>query len=377
MMTGPPPLGCQDPVALPPPPPVARRQSCASFKDRDLLALAYQRIGLQSNGTAEPGSLFELHVQLHASACAGKVDIHKSGAPFLIWHRAFLYFHERALNQALLQDGTIRQDTLRLPFWQWDSVNSDFIPLPQPYTIPSTVLYRNRGYDPVNSAEANGIALQSMLGLRDFTEAQDSVGSVHGDIHLAFDDIMNDLMRAAGDPLFYAHHSEVDRLFEDWKRLHTDAWPVVHQTATFYDVHKNPGCYKLADFMHLENLGYTYEGYPLLTIDPNLPKLVVFLAGLAKPLPHHWAFLADEEPKVGRPFSRERLIGFGLPPVGLMHPRGRVPENATLAFLLQRPSPRQVWAATVTNKNEVLRVDEVKRFTVTGNLPDRERQPRL
>jgi hypothetical protein len=384
MTPAPPLLGCPNPLGLPPAPPAAKRQSCANFTDWDLLGLAYGRIGLNPDGSAKPNSIFELHAKLHAGVCSGPVDIHASGGPFLIWHRAFLFFHERALNQALLQDGTIKQDTLRLPYWQWDSVNADFIPLPAQCTTPGNVLYANRPYNPVSAAEANGDALQSMLGLQSFIFAQNSIETVHSDIHLAFIPAnMSVIAKAAYDPLFYAHHSEVDRLFESWQLMHKNLWPTPAGTARFYDAKGNPGCYRLADFMDLSKLGYDYQDYPAMAIEPDLAvpsgaelKIVLPVGKMQDPMPNHWAFVADQEPQQGHPLAKESLIGYGFPPSGMMrmngmaHMNGAASGGVSLAFLLHRDHPKRVWAATITNQGEVLRVDEVKHFAIEKNVPD-------
>jgi len=351
------------------------RVSCGAFtvSDWDLLKQAYLRIGLNEDGTIRPGSLFELHGKLHEGVCSGAVDIHKSGGPFLIWHRAFLFFHERALNHSLLEDGTIDTDILRLPYWEWDSVPGDFISVPQQYTEPGGVLYRKRPYKPVNANKAKGPALQNMLGQANFVDGQNAIGSPHRDIHLAFfPEMMGDLMKSAFDPLFYVHHSEVDRLFEKWKLLHTGAWPTIADTASFYDQEGRLGCYCLGDFMNIARLGYRNDWYPDIEIDgADEAKIVLVLDGLTDPTPHDWAFVADNQPGLGGLSPTAPLIGYGAPPIGMAMTKmsAKLPVGTTLAFLLQTAAPKSVWAATINEKGEVIRVDEVKNFVVEKNLP--------
>ena len=257
-------LDCSDPINLPAAPPLVSRQSTLHFTEWDLLRYAYLKIGLGANGSMVPGSWFEAQAKLHEGACGGPDGgIHRSGGPFLIWHRAFLYFHERALNQVLIADGKITMDRIRLPYWQWDSLSSEDIPLPPQYARGGLIPAPARTYVSQPSSIADNLVIGSILGNDQFVEAQDTIAQVHNAIHDSFpNSVMGDLMKSAADPIFYAHHSEVDRLFEAWNSLHKNTPPPVEGCATFLDAAGKAACFVSAIFWTQLSSVTTSTTYP-------------------------------------------------------------------------------------------------------------------
>jgi len=271
-----------------------------------------------------------------------------------------------------MNDGSIEADTLRVPFWRWDSAFTDHIPLLAQCTEPSNVLFGDRPYAPVPSAWADSDALADMFQEKSFCSAQSKIGYPHVKIHLAFRPaIMGDLMKAADDPLFFSHHSEVDRLFETWKLVNGEA--AADGTASFFDADGKLGCYRLADFLDIAKLGYAYQDYPLpdgTTLLSVPQKIVLELGGLLNPLPNQWAFYIDREPALGEAFTKQGFLGYGIPFEGMVEMTGTVPAGTSLEYLLRDSPPMRVWAAVVTDAGEVRRVDEVRYFAIEQNLPD-------
>ena len=104
----------------------------------------------------------------------------------------------------------------------------------------------------------------SILGNDQFVAAQDTIAQIHNQIHDSFpNSLMGDLMKSAADPIFYAHHAEVDRLFEAWKSIHKNTPPPVKGCATFLDPAGKPACYRLADFLDTAKLGYNFDNLPV------------------------------------------------------------------------------------------------------------------
>lgn len=191
------------------------------------------------------------------------LEVH-NGWFFLPWHRMFLYFHERILGE-LLGD-----DTFALPYWNWDNPEATE---PLPNAIPSFYWNPNSSlYDPnrnICSRPPFIVDLDSIGGCTnktaDFLRVQNTrlqytqmvlggdtpalfygmpyrLGDFggggpgtfedqpHGTIHAwvgdpnaeapfrPFDD-MGNFGRSAFDPVFYAHHANVDRLWCLWTHL--------------------------------------------------------------------------------------------------------------------------------------------------------------
>ena len=82
---------------------------------------------------------------------------------------------------------------------------------------------------------------------------------------------MGTFYSAARDPIFFSHHSNVDRMWTIWKTLGgkrkdiTDPdW--LNSGFLFYDENKNLVRVKVKDCLDTRNLGYVYE-------DVNIPWL--------------------------------------------------------------------------------------------------------
>lgn len=183
------------------------------------------------------GWLRQGHV--HCWYCGGGSDgrageeIHGSWL-FFPWHRAFLYFHERILCK-LLGD-----DTFALPYWDWDSQGRQTFP--SIYGDPTDE--SNPLYDVLRSAKPKSPIPQSVvsprimnltmnaptnnlfLGSRDGTSGA-MENQPHGPVHIwtadtTLRDSRNDmgiLSTAAQDPVFFAHHGNIDRLWSVWLGL--------------------------------------------------------------------------------------------------------------------------------------------------------------
>jgi polyphenol oxidase len=169
-------------------------------------------------------------------------EIHGSWR-FLPWHRMFLYFHERIL-ASLLDD-----PTFALPYWDWDKPGRNRLPPayadPGTSDAPNPLLDTSRGAGtndqipdsgPMNIVGpdliAQALAPQSFEGAGGFGGTPDgpsqSAGTLednpHGPVHIWTGDPsfqsaspdMGVLATAARDPIFFAHHANIDRLWAVW-----------------------------------------------------------------------------------------------------------------------------------------------------------------
>ena len=257
------------------------RKSVAELTTNEVarLRLAYQKLrDLTTSDPSDPrGWLQQAHV--HCWNCGGSgSDIHGSWT-FFPWHRAYLYFHERILCK-LLND-----NSFRLPYWSWD--DSNYRNLPAIYRPAKVGSAANSLYDASRSSAAvagssmpNSIfpAAQNPMNSANFAAfggGPDGGGSLefgpHGAIHMwagTPDDPyadMGNLSLAARDPLFYAHHCNIDRLWAEFVRRN----PVAHANPTdaefltrgfrFFDENKQLVTIRVQDVLDPVPLGFSYR----------------------------------------------------------------------------------------------------------------------
>jgi hypothetical protein len=201
-------------------------------------------------------------------------DVHANWL-FLPWHRGFIRLHEMALQAAT-------SSTFRLPYWNWDERPE----IPAAYTqpeSPANPLWLDRSVDPISLSTAGSFgSLAEMMApesfhVQDCNQAfggcRDAGGptpgsSPHRGVHVACGWPMNQMADAAGDPLFYIHHANIDRLWERWtlsrgghaQIRYDTVWLAQDQHLTF------PGALtgsqvkfgRNGDILRTERLGYTY-----------------------------------------------------------------------------------------------------------------------
>ena len=268
---------------------------------------------------------FEVQANMHCAFCNGAykqldtnitLQVHFSWF-FMPWHRLYLYFHERIL-ASLLGD-----PSFALVYWNWDnqilSNDTDHIGnnMPRYFTVKDTPLYdakRDRDHTPASElvrinvasnvtttdtpeeiAQENlNILYQSLVtantadmfmggAYRQGTDLSNSSvtdaplgGSlelnVHSGIHYWTGDPnrklrsnMGVFTTAARDPIFYAHHANVDRLWDVWTTLPggcrkdpTDE-DFLEAEFLFYDENKNLVKVKAKDALDLSKMGVSYE----------------------------------------------------------------------------------------------------------------------
>ncbi len=163
---------------------------------------------------------------------------------FLPWHRAYLYFFERAL-QDLVPGVT-------LPWWDWTADHQGGLPAAYSeveidghanplYSSPIQPAAREpQGSDHTIRSPADPQmpplpdpqAIQDLLGVQQFTDFQQQVENIHDGIHMWVGGTMSDIATAAYDPLFWAHHTMIDRVWRLWQLAHPGAMPpssLLHQ----------------------------------------------------------------------------------------------------------------------------------------------------
>ncbi|PQQ02252.1 polyphenol oxidase chloroplastic [Prunus yedoensis var. nudiflora] len=234
---------------------------------------------------------------------------------FYPFHRWYLYFYEKIMGEL------IGDPTFALPFWNWDAPAGMYIP--KIFTDPTSSLYdqyRNAAHQPPKLLDLNyggtdddvddatrikenlTTMYQQMVSKAsshrlfygepysagdDPSPGAGNIESIpHNNIHLWTGDPnqtngedMGAFYSAGRDPLFYSHHSNVDRMWSIYKDLlggtdieKTD-W--LDTEFLFYDEKKNLVRVKVRDSLDTRKLGYVYDNkvpIPWLEAKPNPRK---------------------------------------------------------------------------------------------------------
>jgi Common central domain of tyrosinase/Polyphenol oxidase middle domain len=191
---------------------------------------------------------------------------------FFPWHRGYLYYFERVLQAA------VGDPTLSLPYWDWSDPATRVIPAP----FWGSSLYRvQRGIGPNDPAPDEYVdptaILEPILELTDFnsiggtqsatpTDRQTAgslEGSPHNNVHNWVGGAMAVPAWAAQDPIFWLHHANIDRLWDEWSRRNPGVWPTdpawLNQPFSFYNTDRSAVAITPSQVLTVANLGYSYE----------------------------------------------------------------------------------------------------------------------
>jgi hypothetical protein len=216
---------------------------------------------------------------------------------FLAWHRMYIYFFERILRSKMR--GTAASKPA-LPYWDYQLPGQDKIP--PAFTFPAS--NANALYDSMRDATMNtggtfapsiNINLSNAMLFPNFFTFQNALNNPHGAVHLALGKVqsvypfaklgdMNQQLTASNDPLFWIHHTNVDRLWESWlqvgggrgnpSNLNTDWWDTVF---TFFDERQNAVKMKGSQIVDVAaNLHYKYDRLTLLPAAARVAATNIF-----------------------------------------------------------------------------------------------------
>ncbi|OEL17564.1 Polyphenol oxidase, chloroplastic [Dichanthelium oligosanthes] len=298
-----------------------RVRPAAHLLDKECLAKYERAVALMKKLPDDDPRSFAQQWRVHCAYCDAAYD--QVGFPgldlqihncwlFFPWHRFYLYFHERILGKL------IGDDTFALPFWNWDAPGG--MALPAVYANKSSPLYderRNPAHQPpftldlnYNGTDSNiprdqlvdqnlrimyrqmiSGAKKKELFLGQPYRAGDApdpgAGSIenvpHGTVHLWTGDPrqpngedMGIFYSAARDPVFFAHHGNVDRMWHVWNGLRpgvntgfTDPdW--LDAAFLFYDEDARLVRVRVRDCLDPAALRYAYQdvGLPWLNAKP-------------------------------------------------------------------------------------------------------------
>ncbi|KAF7115947.1 hypothetical protein RHSIM_RhsimUnG0043200 [Rhododendron simsii] len=294
----------------PPPRPNSMRIRPATHLASDKYIAKFERaIQLMKELPDDDPRSFSQQADIHCAYCDGAYDqvgfpdlelqVHNSWL-FFPFHRYYLYFFERILGK-LIDD-----PSFAMPFWSWDSPES--MKMPAMYADPNSSLYNklrdskhqpptliDLDYDLTDPTTTNKEQISSNLTImyrqvvstgktaklfmgtpyRAGDDPDPGAGALentpHGQVHIWCGDRtqpniedMGNFYSAGRDPIFFAHHGNVDRMWSIWKTLggkrkdFTDPdW--LNAEFLFYDENAQLVRVKVKDCLDSKNLGYVYQ----------------------------------------------------------------------------------------------------------------------
>ncbi|WOL02936.1 polyphenol oxidase I, chloroplastic-like [Canna indica] len=260
---------------------------------------------------------FWRQADLHCIYCTSAFDQVNSTAPFKThhswlffpWHRALLYFHERILGKL------IGDDNFALTFWSWD--HPDGMHFPTMFTegalnnterdairLPTVVDFNYNEDRGLTDGELvlDNLALmyhhmvsgakkaELFMGckLRSGVDGDcDGGGTIeespHNPVHGWVGDRNNPVKEDMGafhsagrDPVLYAHHSNIDRMWATWQKMRNnelefddDEW--LNSEFTFFDENLQFVRIRVRDVLNMSKLRIDYQdiGLPWLDTRPQ------------------------------------------------------------------------------------------------------------
>ncbi len=126
----------------------------------------------------------------------------------------------------------LHDEEFSLPYWNPVTGNPDDLSLPAVFRDPGTTLYNGTRWPWVNGGERIDILYKGWINLDALNEKiyiDSPTGNLgfnprmdqnpHFFTHLALGGDMSEFSTVGGDPLFYLHHANMDRIWESWNRL--------------------------------------------------------------------------------------------------------------------------------------------------------------
>ena len=232
---------------------------------------------------------------------------------FLIWHRAYLYEFEKELRRADRNNGN--SGNIGIPYWEpsastgRESSSRDTFPslISEHFSsLPKNFFKENQSHQNKRRLIENGFERNSNLEIKQKLNATNireqiqqslsldehwkfaskrwrlgnSLEIPHDAVHMAIGFPMNIVEFAAFDPIFWIHHSNIDRLYESYLRINLDAEKqfenhqlILSQNSVepnrYTDI-LEPFGRPCSDYFDIKKLGYEYDRYE--TIDSQALK---------------------------------------------------------------------------------------------------------
>ena len=217
---------------------------------------------------------------MDTAAATSGTDIHENYF-FLPWHRAFLYFHERVLQSFLPKN-----PEFRLPVYDWENSAGGDLPafysvLPRP-NLQCTQSKSRPAFSPcymqgwLVSDKVEGFVGSAIPG-----DPVQSAQGPHSAVHAQLKGLLANMSTSAADPVFWAHHANVDRYWDYWATQYKNEqwfkdqykWPRGY--FYFYDRDDSLVRISISQMQEPEQLGYRYTSptIPITSLAPTYLSL--------------------------------------------------------------------------------------------------------
>jgi tyrosinase len=185
------------------------------------------------------------------------ISCRHSSPLFLTWHRAYLYFFEKTL-----QD---RVPGVTLPWWDWTVERGAGLPAhykkaplasspiqPSGRRNPNEKrTWRELGQPSWQPTQAE---VSAVLENSSFAIFQSQLEEIHNRVHGWVGGTMGDPSVAAYDPIFWAHHGMIDRLWYLWQLKH----PGFRFPQAYLEIALPPFSMTVRQTLDITRLGYDY-----------------------------------------------------------------------------------------------------------------------
>jgi hypothetical protein len=199
--------------------------------------------------SSDPTANYAFWASIHAHCCPHKTAL------FLPWHRAYIFQFEEALRAAA------HDDELTLPYWDWiatprlpDLVTHPSLTVPR-FSDAHRAAHSLRLPDQWDVDRVMSLDFFSQFGGNNCVDGRGELENVHGLVHTWVGPFMETARSAAFDPVFWLHHSNVDRLWTAWQRDH----PGEHPLCRNRELPGIPGEWKLEDVLHVSASRLQYD----------------------------------------------------------------------------------------------------------------------
>jgi len=165
---------------------------------------------------------------------SGKEKLH-----FLVWHRLYIWHFEKIVRKLS------GYDEFTLPYWDYSGPNQNTKTLQEMFRTPGTGMYEECRYDalnagqPINGEIVRALDLTNLMQKTDYQSFCNQINMApHGAMHdyigagnhttdtLKFNNpitgtitktgLMGWVPTAGFDPVFWTHHSQIDRIWQQW-----------------------------------------------------------------------------------------------------------------------------------------------------------------
>lgn len=203
---------------------------------------------------------------------------------FLPWHRMYVYFFERIIRK-------VTNPSFALPYWNYSAAGVNHGRIPPPFRVVGSSLFIQKrnvqggSFANVNAGQpidqfAPGVLSTSSLAQCSYLPVgQATPGfnmnldqTLHGNVHVFVGNGQNmgNVPTAAGDPVFWMHHCNIDRLWESWnnggRQNPTSDASWMNKTFQFVDENKLLVTVSVKDFLNIACLGYKYDALDAVPI---------------------------------------------------------------------------------------------------------------